>query len=73
MIIIDKGRNIHGHSAILIEKGNLKGYAFYDLNYQITNIEVLKNILVPLPVNRDTRNTIQNYLRKNKVSKIINF
>ena len=73
MIIIDKGRSIHEHSAILIEKGILKGYTFYDLNYQVTNIEVLKNILVPLPINRDTKHIIQNYLRKNKVLKIINF
>ena len=73
MIIIDKGRNIHEHSAILIEKGILKGYAFYDLNYQINNIEILRNIVIPMQINRETRNNIQNYLRKSKVLKIVNF
>ena len=73
MIIIDKGRKIGEHSAILIEKGIYKGYAFYDLNYQINNPEILKNILIPMPNNRDTRTYIQGYLRKNRVLKIINF
>lgn len=73
MIIIDKGRNISEHSAILIEKGIYKGYAFYDLNYQIHNPEILKNILIPMPNNRDTRSYIQGYLRKNKVIKVIHF
>ena len=73
MIIIDKGRKIGEHSAILIEKGIYKGYAFYDLNYQINNPEILKNILVPMPNRRDTRAYIQGYLRKNRVLKIINF
>jgi DNA polymerase-3 subunit epsilon len=73
MIIIDKGRKTGEHSAILIEKGAYKGYSFYDLNYQINNPEILKNILVPMPDNRNSRAYIQNYLRKNRVLKIINF
>ena len=73
MIIIDKGRKIGEHSAILIENGIYKGYAFYDLNYQIHTPEILKNILITMPNNRDTRSYIQGYLRKNRVLKIINF
>jgi DNA polymerase-3 subunit epsilon len=73
MIIIDRGRKTGEHSAILIENGIYKGYAFYDLNYQINTPEILKNILVPMPNNRNTRNYIQDYLRKNRVQKIINF
>jgi len=73
MIIIDRGRKTAEHSAILIENGVYKGYAFYDLNYQINNPEILKNILVPMPNSKNTRNYIQDYLRKNRVLKIINF
>ncbi|WP_348797288.1 exonuclease domain-containing protein [Flavobacterium adhaerens] len=73
MIIIDKGRKTGEHSALLIEKGILKGFAFFDLNYQINTPEILKNILIPIPNNRNTRNHIQAYLRKNRVFKIINF
>ncbi|MES2544198.1 MAG: exonuclease domain-containing protein [Bacteroidota bacterium] len=72
-VIVDKGRSISEYSAILIENGIYKGYAFYDLNYQIHNVEILKNIIVPMENNRQSRFAIQNYLRKNKVIKILNF
>lgn len=73
MIIIDKGRSFDERSAVLIESGVYKGYCFFDLNYQITNVNVLKNIIIPMQHNRDVKTIIQSYLRKNKVSKIINF
>jgi DNA polymerase-3 subunit epsilon len=73
MILIDKGRNVNERSAILIEDGMYKGYAYYDLNYQITNIEILKNILIPMQHNRDAKNLIQNYIRKSKSLKILHF
>jgi DNA polymerase-3 subunit epsilon len=72
-IIVDRGRKINERSAVLIENGIYKGYCFFDLNYQINNMEVFKNILIPMQNNRDTRTIIQGYLRKNKVMKIINF
>ena len=73
MILIDRGRNVNERSAILIENGIYKGYTFYDLNYQITNIDILKTILVPMQDNRDAKNIIQNYIRKNKSLKILRF
>ena len=73
MIIIDRGRKVDERSAVLIENGIYKGYCFYDLNYQITNVEVLKNIIIPMQNNRDTRTIIQGYLRKNKVMKVMKF
>ncbi len=73
MIIIDKGRTINERSAVLIENGIYKGYAFYDLNYQILNISILKNILIPMQNNRDTKHIIQSQLRKNKFLKILKF
>jgi DNA polymerase-3 subunit epsilon len=73
MVIIDRGRSINERSAVLIENGIYKGYCFYDLNYQINTIEVLKNIIIPMQNNRDTRTIIQSYLRKNKVLKVMKF
>ena len=73
MILKDKGRTIHERSAVLIENGIYKGYAFYDLNYQIQKIEILKNIIIPMQNNRDVRNIIQSQIRKNKLLKIIKF
>jgi DNA polymerase-3 subunit epsilon len=73
LAILDRGRTISERSAILVENGVYKGYAFYDLNYQINTIEILRNIIIPMQSNRDTRNSIQSYLRKAKAIKIINF
>lgn len=73
MIIVDKGRTVSERSAILIENGVYQGYAFYDLNYQIHNIQILKNIIVPMQSNRDTNNIIQSHIRKTKNIKIIKF
>ena len=73
MIIIDKGRKISEKSAILIENGVYKGFAFYDLNYQITNPDVLRNIITPMQNNRDVKNILQSHIRKSKFLKIINF
>ena len=73
MIIVDKGRTYDERSAILIENGIYKGYCFYDLNYQVSNIEILKNIIIPMQNNRDVKTIIQSYLRKNKVYKVIHF
>ena len=73
IILKDKGRTIHERSAVLIENGIYRGYAFYDLNYQIQKIEILKNIIIPMQNNRDARNIIQSQIRKNKLLKIVKF
>jgi len=73
MIIIDRGRNYDERSAVLVENGIYKGYCFFELNYQISNVEVLKNILIKMQHNRDVKTIIQTYLRKNKVYKVIHF
>lgn len=72
LAILDKGRTVTERSVILVENGIYKGYAFYDLNYQINTIDILRNIIIPMQSNRDTRNSIQAYLRKNKNLKVIN-
>lgn len=73
MVILDRGRTYDERTAVLIESGIYKGYCFYDLNYQVNNIEILKNIIIPMQHNRDTKTIIQTYLRKHKVYKIIQF
>jgi len=71
MAIIDRGREVDERSVLLIENGVFKGLGFFNLNYQITNIEVLENLITPMENNRDTQHIIQNYIRKNKNLKII--
>lgn len=73
MVIIDRGRTVNERSAVVIENGIYIGYCFYDLNYQINNLEILKNILIPMQNNRDTKNIIQAHIRKAKNLKIVRF
>jgi len=64
MVILDRGREVDERSAILIENGMFKGYGFYNLNYQVTNLEVLQSIITPMQHNRDSQHIIQTYLRR---------
>lgn len=73
LVLLDRGRNINERSAVLIENGIYKGYAFYDLNYQVTQIDILKNILIPMQHNRDVKTIIQVQIRKSKTLKVISF
>lgn len=73
LVLIDRGRTVNERSAVLIENGEYKGYAFFDLNYQVNNINIFKNIIVPMQHNRDTRKTLQDQLRKNKAIKVVSF
>jgi len=71
MVIIDKGRDVDERSAILIENGVFKGLGFYNLNYQINNLDILESIITPMENNRDAQHIIHSYLRRNKRLKVI--
>jgi DNA polymerase-3 subunit epsilon len=71
MLIIDRGRDVDERSVILIENGTYRGYGYFNLNFQITNPEILKSVINPMTNDRDTQHIIQGYLRKNKVMKIV--
>ncbi len=71
MVIIDRAREVDERSAILIENGLFKGIGYFNLNYQITNMDVLQSVITPMENNRDAQHIIKSYLRKNKKLKII--
>lgn len=73
IIIIDRGRTVEERSAVLIENGVYKGYAFFNLNYQVNKIDILKNILIPMENSKDAKKIIQEYIRKKKALKTIRF
>lgn len=73
MLIIDKGRETGERSVVMIEDSEFKGIAFYDLNYQINNIDILKKVLTPMKNNADARHIIQTYLRKHNGYRIIEY
>ncbi|MAQ76144.1 MAG: exonuclease [Aquimarina sp.] len=72
LLIVDRGRSVDEQSVVVIEKGKFKGIAYTNLNYQITNQNVLKNIITPMEHNRDAHNIIQSYIRQNKKVKVVN-
>ncbi|MDX1271170.1 exonuclease domain-containing protein [Bizionia paragorgiae] len=72
MVIIDRGRDIDERSAILIENGIFQGLGFFNLNYQVNNLAILKTIITPMQNNKDSQHIIQSYLRRNKKLKIVN-
>ena len=73
IVIVDRGRAVDERSAVLIENGIFKGFGFYNLNYQINNLDILENIITPMEHNRDTQHIIQTYLRRKRHKlKIVN-
>ena len=73
MIVIDKGRHESENSVILIENNEYIGNAFVNLNYQINNIDILKNIIAKDTTDNNIKLLIKKYLQTNKVKKIIRF
>ncbi len=72
MIIVDKGRHLDEKSVILILDSNYTGFGYFNLNYQITNFEILDSLISKIKPKRHYNNIIINYLKKYKVEKIIN-
>lgn len=72
-IIIDKGRSATERSVICIEEGKYKGFGFLDITESYLEISDLKDCIKPASDNRDIRQIIYNWMRKNKVEKIIRF
>ena len=71
MIIVDHGREVDERSVILIEDGVYRGFGFFNLNYQINNLDILRSIITPMENNRDAQHIIRSYLRRKKVLKVI--
>lgn len=71
MIIIDQGRAVDERSAIWVDEGILRGFTYFNLNFQITNIDILATLITPLEHNKDAQHIIQSYMRRNKRLKVI--
>lgn len=71
MIIVDRGREKHERSIVLVEDGEFKGIGFYNLSIQLNKMDILKSIITPMENNRDARHIIQSYSRSRKNLKVI--
>jgi len=72
-LIIDKGRSATERSVVCIEDGKYRGFGFLDITESYLGINDLKECIKPASDNRDIRQIIFNWMRKNKVEKIIRF
>lgn len=73
ILVVDRGRDVDEKSALLVEEGEFKGIGYFNLNHQLNNIDIVRSVITPMKNDRDARHIIQNYLRKNRKLKIIQF
>lgn len=71
LLLIEKGRSSGEKSVVLIENGCCKGYAFFELNNQITKPDILKKIIIPMRDNRDVGHILKRFLQREKFEKRI--
>ncbi len=71
IVVLDRGRELGEQSAILIKNGQLSGFGFIDLNYQLNNIHILESIITSMQGDEHSTFIIESYLRKRNRIKII--
>ncbi|MEM8762741.1 MAG: exonuclease domain-containing protein [Bacteroidota bacterium] len=62
--IVDRGRDVGEKSFILIEKGELKGYGYTELNHQMNQLDILTALMTPMEHDENVKFIIESYLRK---------
>ncbi|MCU0456807.1 MAG: GIY-YIG nuclease family protein, partial [Bacteroidales bacterium] len=71
--IIDKGRNDEERSAVKIVNGKFAGYGYFNINDMGFGLSAVHDCIVPSQDNRDIQVILKQYLRTNRVEKIIEF
>jgi DNA polymerase-3 subunit epsilon len=71
MLIIDSGRESDERSLVRIEKGMYMGYGYLSVNDAYLGIEEMLECIQPALDNRDIRQILRNWLKNNRVEKIL--
>ena len=71
--VVDKGRNDEEKCAVKIVNGKYAGYGYFNINDMGFGLGALHECIHPCPDNRDIQVILKQYLRNNKVEKIIDF
>ena len=69
VVFTGRGREQGEKSFLLIENGVFKGYGFVALNYQLSHLNMLRDILLPMENSTQNRHLIQKFLRNNRSMK----
>ncbi len=71
MLIIDQGRDPEERSVIRVEKGMYMGYGYISTNEGYLGVEQMLESVKPALDNRDVRQILSSWLRRNKVEKVL--
>ncbi|MFH0758766.1 MAG: exonuclease domain-containing protein [Bacteroidota bacterium] len=71
VLIIDQGRSPDERSLVRIEKGMYMGYGYISVNESYLSIEQMLESINPELDNRDIRQILKNWLKNNKVEKML--
>jgi DNA polymerase-3 subunit epsilon len=71
VLIIDEGRDPDERSLVRIEKGMYMGYGYLSVNDSYLGIEQMLDCIHPALDNRDIRQILKNWLKNNKVEKML--
>ena len=71
--IIDKGRETEEKCVVKMVNGKYYGYGYFNINDMGFGLTALHECIKQLPDNRDVQVILKQYLRSNKVEKIIEF
>jgi DNA polymerase III subunit epsilon len=71
--VIDKGRDEEERCAVKIINGKYAGYGFFNINEMGFGLSALHDCICPSSDNRDIQVILKQYLKNNRVEKIIDF
>jgi DNA polymerase-3 subunit epsilon len=71
VLIVDKGRSDDERSLVRIEKGMYMGYGYISVNDAYLSIDGMLDCIKPELDNRDIRQILKNWLRNNRVEKML--
>jgi len=71
VLIIDHGRDPDERSLIRIEKGMYMGFGYISVNDSYLGIDQMLDAITPALDNRDIRQILKNWLKNNKVEKML--
>jgi DNA polymerase III subunit epsilon len=71
--IVDSGREREERCAVKIVNGKYSGYGYFNINDMGFGLSALHECIKPSPDNRDIQVILKQYLKANRVEKIIDF
>ena len=73
LLIIDSGRNTMERSVVKIENGKYIGFGYFSTDFADDDASCLHNCIQTYPDNREVQHIIKQYLRNNRVERIITY